>query len=71
MTVEEIEAIAGGYHGDAFRILGPHSVRKKGGQARWEVRAFLPQAESAEVDVAGDRTAMARQAPARAFSAPR
>jgi hypothetical protein len=47
MTVEEIEAIAGGYHGDAFRILGPHSVRKNGGQARWEVRAFLPQAESA------------------------
>ena len=49
MTVEEIEAIVGGYHGDAFRILGPHSVRKKRGQARWEVRAFLPQAESAAV----------------------
>jgi hypothetical protein len=55
MTVEEIEAIAGGYHGDAFRILGPHSVRKKGGQARWEVRAFLPQAESAEVVVGDER----------------
>ena len=53
MTVEEIEAIVGGYHGDAFRVLGPHSVRKKGGQARWEVRAFLPQAETAEV-IAGD-----------------
>ena len=49
MTAEEIEAIVGGYHGDAFRILGPHSVRKKHGQPRWEVRAFLPQAESAEV----------------------
>ena len=47
MTPEEIEAIVGGYHGDAFRILGPHGVRKHGGQARWEVRAFLPQAESA------------------------
>jgi 1,4-alpha-glucan branching enzyme len=54
MTAEEIEAIVGGYHGDAFRILGPHSIRKKAGQARWEVRAFLPQAESAEV-VLGDR----------------
>ena len=52
MNVEEIEAIVGGYHGDAFRILGPHRVRKRGGQNRWEVRAFLPQAESAEV-VAG------------------
>ena len=30
MTGEEIEAIVSGYHGDAFRILGPHSVRKKG-----------------------------------------
>jgi 1,4-alpha-glucan branching enzyme len=61
MTVEEIEAIVGGYHGDAFRILGPHSVRRKSGQPRWEVRAFLPQAESAEV-VAGDqRVAMEKQ----------
>jgi 1,4-alpha-glucan branching enzyme len=57
MTVEEIEAIVGGYHGDSFRVLGPHVVRKKkGGPARWEVRAFLPQAESAEV-VAGAQTA--------------
>jgi 1,4-alpha-glucan branching enzyme len=54
MTVEEMEAIVGGYHGDAFRVLGPHSVRKKGGQARWEVRAFLPQAESAAVVMGGE-----------------
>jgi 1,4-alpha-glucan branching enzyme len=60
MTAEEIEAIVGGYHGDAFRILGPHGIRKKGGQARWEVRAFLPQAESAEVLVDGRRCAMAK-----------
>jgi 1,4-alpha-glucan branching enzyme len=43
MTPEEIEAIVGGYHGDPFRILGPHAVRKRAGQPRWEVRAFLPQ----------------------------
>ena len=61
MTVEEIEAIAGGYHGDAFRILGPHSVRKKAGQPRWEVRAFLPQAESAEVCYRDQRCAMEKK----------
>jgi 1,4-alpha-glucan branching enzyme len=61
MTVEEIEAIAGGYHGDAFRILGPHSVRKKGGQPRWEVRAFLPQAEAAAVVVGDKRCEMVRK----------
>ena len=50
MTAEEIEAIVGGYHGDAFRILGPAQRAEEGaGKARWEVRAFLPQAESAEV----------------------
>ena len=69
MTVEEIEAIAGGYHGDAFRILGPHGVRKKGGQARWEVRAFLPQAESAEVMASGERAEMARKHPDGFFCA--
>src|SRR5580704_10397729 len=63
MTVEEIEAIVGGYHGDAFRILGPHAVRKKAGQSRWEVRAFLPQAESAVVVTAGERVEMERKHP--------
>jgi 1,4-alpha-glucan branching enzyme len=51
MTAEEIEAIVGGYHGDAFRILGPHIVRKRRGQPGWEVRAFLPHVESADVVV--------------------
>jgi 1,4-alpha-glucan branching enzyme len=45
MTSQEIEAIVGGYHGDPFHVLGPHSVNRK----KWEVRAFLPQAESAAV----------------------
>ena len=53
MTAEEIEAIVGGYHGDAFRVLGPHGWGKKNQQAKWEVRAFLPQAESAAVVLAG------------------
>jgi len=50
MTPEEIEAIVGGYHGDPFRILGPHAVRR-GAQARWEVRAFLPQAATATLRI--------------------
>src|SRR5579872_1329578 len=49
MTVADIEAIVGGYHGDPFRVLGPHIVQKKGTLERWEVRAFLPQAEGADV----------------------
>ncbi|MFN3325920.1 MAG: 1,4-alpha-glucan branching protein GlgB [Bryobacteraceae bacterium] len=49
MTHEEVEAIVGGYHGDAFRVLGPHAVKKKGQPEGWEVRAFLPQAQKAEV----------------------
>jgi 1,4-alpha-glucan branching enzyme len=61
MTAEEIEAIVGGYHGDAFRILGPHGIRKKGAQERWEVRAFLPQAESAEVCYRDQRCAMEKK----------
>jgi 1,4-alpha-glucan branching enzyme len=44
MTAEEIEAIVGGYHGDAFRILGPHA-----GESGWEVRAWLPQAKTVAV----------------------
>src|SRR5215831_2919607 len=59
MSGEEVEAIVNGYHGDAFRVLGPHSVRKKDGQPRWEVSAFLPQAESAAVVAGGMRCEMA------------
>src|SRR3954471_11427419 len=66
MTAEEIEAIVGGYHGDSFRVLGPHALRKKGKVARWEVRAFLPQAESSEV-VAGNQTAPMEKLHAQGF----
>jgi 1,4-alpha-glucan branching enzyme len=61
MNGEDIEAIVGGYHGDAFRVLGPHSIRKKQSQTRWEVRAFLPQAESAEVATAEQVYPMSKQ----------
>src|SRR6266581_9355456 len=52
MNVAEMEAIIGGYHGDAFSVLGPHPVRvpkgvgRTSGKATWEIRAFLPQAKN-------------------------
>jgi 1,4-alpha-glucan branching enzyme len=52
MTRAEIEAIVGGYHSDAFRILGPHAVDRRK-TASWEVRAFLPQAAEAQVILDG------------------
>src|SRR5262245_760094 len=69
MTAEEIEAIVAGYHGDAFRILGPHGIRKKGAHTRWEVRAFLPQAESADVVAGPERVSMAKRHPEGFFCA--
>ncbi|MCA9921842.1 MAG: 1,4-alpha-glucan branching protein GlgB, partial [Anaerolineales bacterium] len=48
VAVDEVNAIIGGYHGDPFRILGPHPIA--GGIA---VRAFLPQAQQV-VLVAGE-----------------
>ncbi len=71
MRAEDIEAIVGGYHGDAFRVLGPHALRKKNAPARWEVRAFLPQAESAEVIVDGEApTPMSKSHAQGFFEAP-
>jgi 1,4-alpha-glucan branching enzyme len=61
MTREEINAIVGGYYGDPFRILGPHSTGRK--KASWEVRAFLPQAEEAEVILDGVACPMMKKDP--------
>ena len=62
----EIEAIIGGYHGDPFRILGPHCVRKDDASGKpcddvWEVRAFLPHASSAELVVGGKAVPMEKK----------
>jgi 1,4-alpha-glucan branching enzyme len=48
MTPHDVDAILGGYHGDAFSVLGPHRT-----DDGWEVRAFLPQAQDASVSMAG------------------
>ena len=61
MTASDIEAIVGGYHGDAFRILGPHTIQKRHGQPHWEVRAFLPHAQYAEVLINGRAWPMVRR----------
>jgi 1,4-alpha-glucan branching enzyme len=53
MTNAEIQAIAGGYHGDPFRVLGPHVVGAKDKPPAWVVRAFLPQASAAAVELEG------------------
>jgi 1,4-alpha-glucan branching enzyme len=58
----EVEAIVGGYHGDAFRILGPHALPdEKSGAPRWVVRAFLPHAASVEVLLDGTAVPMEKR----------
>jgi 1,4-alpha-glucan branching enzyme len=47
MIPGSLEAIAGGYHGDPFAVLGPHPAAE--GAAGWVVRAYLPQAAQVEV----------------------
>jgi 1,4-alpha-glucan branching enzyme len=68
MTDQEIEAIAGGYHGDAFAALGPHL---KSGMLKntWEIRAFLPQAQQLEVVMADKTVPMERVSTAGVFVA--
>ncbi len=45
-----MEAIVGGYHGDPFRVLGPHSISAgKGAGTAWTVVTFQPQAASVEI----------------------
>ena len=43
-TAQDVEAIVGGYHGDPFRVLGPHRTAQG-----WELRCFLPGMREASV----------------------
>ena len=61
MTPDEVEAIIGGYHGDPFRVLGPHRVKKG-----WEIRTFQPQAYEASV-VIDDKPVLLQKADAQGF----
>jgi 1,4-alpha-glucan branching enzyme len=49
MTAAEMEAIIGGYHGEAFSVLGPHPINTDLATSEWIIRAFLPQARSAAI----------------------
>lgn len=51
LSLEEIEAIANGYHGDPFRVLGPHF---EGSDTT--IRAFLPYADRVTLEVDGGET---------------
>src|SRR6187431_2179804 len=55
MLQAEIDAIVGGYHADAFHILGPHNT-----DTGWTVRAFLPQTQSAAVQTNNQKVEMKR-----------
>ncbi|MGA2183543.1 MAG: 1,4-alpha-glucan branching protein GlgB [Bryobacteraceae bacterium] len=63
MTPGEIEAIVGGWHGDAFGLLGPHRADDGG----WEVRAFLPHASDAQIHVDGQTVPMEKVDPQGLF----
>ncbi len=65
MTQSEIEAIVGGWYGDAFRVLGPH----RGEDGGWEIRAFQPQASDAFVVTGEERIAMEKLDPQGFFRA--
>ncbi len=67
MTEQELEAIAGGYHGDPFALLGPH-LAKDDPKARWEIRAFLPHASEAVLETGKQSFPMERMHPAGLFT---
>ena len=63
-----MEAIAGGYHGDAFGILGPHALSSSGTEQEWEIRAFLPQAKEVALEQNGKSVPMPRVHPGGIFA---
>lgn len=69
MTAAEMEAIIGGYHGDAFRVLGPHPINTKNNTTGWTVRAFLPQARSATLLVKSSTVPMEKIHPDGIYAA--
>jgi 1,4-alpha-glucan branching enzyme len=68
MTAAEMEAIIGGYHGDAFRLLGPHPINPANISNGWNVRAFLPQAQSARLLLDGNKLPMEKKHPDGLYS---
>ncbi len=69
MTKGEVDAIVGGYHGDPFRVLGPHAVKRRGKLPATEVRALLPQAAEAWLLAGSGAIPMKRRHPEGLFAA--
>jgi len=67
MTDQEFEAIAGGYHGDPFAVLGPHALESNP-RAEWEIRAFLPHAKEVALALDGKSIPMERAHTAGLFT---
>ncbi len=67
MTEPELEAIAGGYHGDPFGVLGPHAA-KDDSRAGWEVRALLPHAKEAVLETGSQHLPMQRIHPSGVYT---
>jgi 1,4-alpha-glucan branching enzyme len=65
MTPADLQALVGGYHGDPFRLLGPHESE----DAQCVIRSFLPQASSAEVVVGEDAIPMTKVHPEGLYEA--
>jgi 1,4-alpha-glucan branching enzyme len=64
MLPGEVHAIVHGYHGDPLKVLGPQQFTED----EWEVRAFLPKAESASVLILSEMHPMTKEDPAGLFS---
>ncbi len=64
MLPGEIHAIVNGYHGDPLKVLGPHQILP----GEWEVRAMLPQAQTASILVGKKLYPMTKDDPAGFFS---
>jgi 1,4-alpha-glucan branching enzyme len=53
VDAKDLDAIVGGYHHDAFSVLGPQPVKRDWADDGWEVRAFLPHATSVDLVLNG------------------
>ena len=56
MTEKEMEAIAGGFHGDPFRVLGPHRLESGANGDTWVVRRVSPASHQNRRNTAAVRT---------------
>ncbi len=62
LTLNDMDAIVGGWHTDSFAVLGPHFAASEESElAAWEVRAFLPQATQAAVVIRSHAYPMTRR----------